>query len=164
MPGILSFYCVFYVLLMAVCIRKWRCFHMGNPNLLPYETIVRATSGDPEAVDEVLQHYSRRIRTAAIENGHINRDSEDGIRQQLVTALFKFREPFPKKQTEKAGKKRNEFDERMVAEITLRRPADKPQTVRERPIQEQSGGGACCKRSPGRQIHRLARWRGWGTA
>ena len=44
---------------------------MGNPNLLPYETIVRATSGEPEAVDEVLRHYSKRIRTAAIENGHI---------------------------------------------------------------------------------------------
>ena len=27
---------------------------MGNPNLLPYETIVRATSGEPEAVDECL--------------------------------------------------------------------------------------------------------------
>ncbi len=26
---------------------------MGNPNLLPYETIVRATSGEPEAVDEI---------------------------------------------------------------------------------------------------------------
>ena len=24
----------------------------GNPNLLPYETIVRATSREPEAVDE----------------------------------------------------------------------------------------------------------------
>ncbi len=32
---------------------------MGNPNLLPYETIVRATSGEPEAVDEVLRHYRR---------------------------------------------------------------------------------------------------------
>lgn len=31
---------------------------MGNPNLLPYETIVRANSGEPEAVDEVLRHYS----------------------------------------------------------------------------------------------------------
>jgi hypothetical protein len=28
---------------------------MGNPNLLPYETIVRATSGEPEAVDESTQ-------------------------------------------------------------------------------------------------------------
>ena len=32
---------------------------MGNPNLLPYETIVRATSGEPEAVDKVLQHYGK---------------------------------------------------------------------------------------------------------
>ena len=60
---------------------------MGNPNLLPYETIVRATSGEPEAVDEVLGHYSKRIRIAAIENGH----TEDSIKQRLVTALFKFR-------------------------------------------------------------------------
>ena len=39
---------------------------MGNPKLIPYETIVRATSGEPEAVEEVLQHYSRRIRLAAL--------------------------------------------------------------------------------------------------
>ena len=64
---------------------------MGNPSLLPYETIVRVTSGDPEAVDEVLQHYSKRIRIAAIENGHINRDTEDNIKSRLVAALFKFR-------------------------------------------------------------------------
>ncbi|GFI65754.1 hypothetical protein IMSAG185_01357 [Lachnospiraceae bacterium] len=63
---------------------------MGNPNLLPYETIVRATSGEPEAVDEVLRHYSKRIRIAAIENGHINRDTEDNIKSRLVAALFKF--------------------------------------------------------------------------
>lgn len=25
---------------------------MGNPNLVPYETIIRATSGEPEAVEE----------------------------------------------------------------------------------------------------------------
>lgn len=62
---------------------------MGNPNLLPYETIVRATSGEPEAVDEVLRHYSKRI--AAIENGHIDRDTEDSIKSRLVAALFKFR-------------------------------------------------------------------------
>ena len=40
---------------------------MGNLNLLPYETIVRATSGEPEAVDEVLWHYSKRIRIAVID-------------------------------------------------------------------------------------------------
>ena len=60
---------------------------MGNPNLLPYETIVRATSGEPEAVDEVLRHYSKRIRIAAIENGHIDRDTEDSIKSRLVIAL-----------------------------------------------------------------------------
>lgn len=64
---------------------------MGSPNLLPYETIVRAISGDPEAVDEVLRHYSKRIRIAAIENGHIDRDIKDSIKQRLVAALFKFR-------------------------------------------------------------------------
>ena len=64
---------------------------MGKPNLVPYETIVKATSGEPEAVDEVLQHYSRQIRLAALENGHINKDTEDSIKQRLITALFKFR-------------------------------------------------------------------------
>lgn len=63
---------------------------MGNPNLLPYETIFRATSGEPEAIDEVLGHYSKRIRIAAIENGHINKDTEDSIKQRLADALFKF--------------------------------------------------------------------------
>lgn len=64
---------------------------MGKPNLVPYETIVRATSGEPEAVDEVLQHYSRQIRLAALENGHINKDTEDSIKQRLISALFQFR-------------------------------------------------------------------------
>ncbi len=32
---------------------------MGNLNLVSYETIIRATSGEPEAVDEVLRHYSK---------------------------------------------------------------------------------------------------------
>ncbi len=63
---------------------------MGNHNLVPYETIVRATSGEPEAVDTVLQFYSRRIRYAALENGHINTDTEDYIKTRLVAALFKF--------------------------------------------------------------------------
>jgi hypothetical protein len=64
---------------------------MGNPKLIPYETIVRATSGEPEAVDEVLRHYSKRIRIAAIENGHVNIDTEDSIKQRLITARFQFR-------------------------------------------------------------------------
>lgn len=57
---------------------------MGNHNLVPYETIVKATSGEPEAVEEVLQHYRRRIRLAALENGHIDRDTVDRIKQQQI--------------------------------------------------------------------------------
>lgn len=64
---------------------------MGNPKLIPYETIVRATIGDPEALEEVLRHYSRRIRLAALENGYVNTDTEDSIKQRLITALFQFR-------------------------------------------------------------------------
>ena len=39
---------------------------MRNPNLVPYETIVRATSGEPEAVNEVLRNYGKRIRLAPL--------------------------------------------------------------------------------------------------
>ena len=63
---------------------------MRNPNLVPYETIVRATSGEPEAVDEVLRHYGKRIRLASLENGHINKDTEDNIKRRLIAALWTY--------------------------------------------------------------------------
>jgi len=66
---------------------------VGNPKLIPYETIVRATSGEPEAVEEVLRHYSKRIRLAALENGHVNTDTEDSIRQRAI--WFKLPPIFP---------------------------------------------------------------------
>lgn len=64
---------------------------MRNSRLLPYETIVQAASGEPEAVNTVLQHYRNRIRYAARMNGQIDQDTEDYITQTLLTALFKFR-------------------------------------------------------------------------
>jgi len=39
---------------------------MEKPNLVPYETIIKATKGEPEAVDEVLRHYNKRIRYASL--------------------------------------------------------------------------------------------------
>ena len=54
------------------------------------QTII-LTNGEPEAVEEVLRHYSKRIRLAALENGHVNTDTEDSIKQRLITALFQFR-------------------------------------------------------------------------
>ena len=58
---------------------------------LPYETIVQATSGEPEAVGTVLQYYRRRIQCAARVNGRVDQDTEDYITQTLLTAIFKFR-------------------------------------------------------------------------
>ena len=33
----------------------------------------------------------KRIRCATLENGHVNKDTEDSIESRLVAALFKFR-------------------------------------------------------------------------
>lgn len=37
---------------------------------------------------ENLKHYSNRIRFTALENGHINKDTEDSIKQCLIVALL----------------------------------------------------------------------------
>ena len=58
---------------------------------LPYETIVQATSGEPEALGTVLQYYRRRIQCAARVNGRVDQDTEEYITQTLLTAIFKFR-------------------------------------------------------------------------
>ncbi|MCR2026043.1 helix-turn-helix domain-containing protein [Anaerotruncus colihominis] len=74
---------------------------MRNPKLVPYETIIQATSGEPEAVDEVLRHYGKRIRFASLENGQVNRDTEDNIKRRLIAALLQFRfDEQPYKKTE----------------------------------------------------------------
>ena len=57
---------------------------MRNRKLLPYETIVQATSGEPEAVHAVLSHYAGYIRYRAS-------DIEDYIQTKLIESLFKFR-------------------------------------------------------------------------
>lgn len=51
-----------YIAPCRCCGKKWRCFQMTDRSLVPYETIVRVTKGEPEAVDTVLRHYSRRIQ------------------------------------------------------------------------------------------------------
>ena len=37
---------------------------MRNSRLLPYETIVQAASGEPEAVNTILQHYRCLLYTS----------------------------------------------------------------------------------------------------
>ncbi len=49
--------------------------------LLPYETIVKASEGDPEAVAAVLSHYAGYIRSCAKMDGQINTDMQEHIRK-----------------------------------------------------------------------------------
>ena len=64
---------------------------MRNNELLSYDTIVQATSGEPEAVNTVLQYYGRRIRYASRISGQADKEAEDFITETLLKALFKFR-------------------------------------------------------------------------
>ena len=56
---------------------------MRNNRLLPYETIIKATSGEPEAVNAVLQHYRGLICYYSLVNGQIDRDAEEYITEKL---------------------------------------------------------------------------------
>ena len=49
--------------------------------LLPYETIVKAHEGDPEAVDAVLSHYAGYIRYFSKMNGQVNTEVEDYVKE-----------------------------------------------------------------------------------
>ena len=64
---------------------------MRNPKPVPYETIVRATSGELEAIDEVFRHYSKRIRLASLENGQVNKDTEDSKHRCTDAAMEYFK-------------------------------------------------------------------------
>ena len=59
--------------------------------LLPYETIVKAHEGDPDAINIVLSHYAGYIRHFSKVHGHINTEVEEYVKQKLIAALFKFR-------------------------------------------------------------------------
>ena len=59
--------------------------------LLPYETIVKAHEGDPDAIDTVLSHYAGYIRYYSHIYGHYNVDMEDYIKTKLIESLSKFR-------------------------------------------------------------------------
>ena len=67
------------------------CFYADMSQLLPYETIVKASEGDPEAVAAVLSHYAGYIRSCAKMDGQINTDMQEHIVRQLIESLLKFR-------------------------------------------------------------------------
>ena len=68
---------------------SWRKIAMSK--LLPYETIVKAHEGDPDAIDTVLSHYAGYIRYFSKVHGQVNAEVEEYVKQQLIAALFKFR-------------------------------------------------------------------------
>ena len=59
--------------------------------LLPYEIIIRAVSGEPEAVSTVIQHYTGYIKYLSYFQGSINDDIQDYLKACLMEALPKFR-------------------------------------------------------------------------
>ena len=59
--------------------------------LLPYETILNAREGDPEAANAVLLHYAGYIRYFSKVNGQVNAEVEDYVKQRLIDCQFKFR-------------------------------------------------------------------------
>ena len=59
--------------------------------LLPYETIVKAHEGDPDAIDTILSHYAGYIRYFSKINGQGNAEVEDYVKQRLIASQFKFR-------------------------------------------------------------------------
>ena len=58
--------------------------------LLPYETIVKAHEGDPDAIDTILSHYAGYIRYCSKVHGKVNAEVEEHIKQQLIAALNLF--------------------------------------------------------------------------
>lgn len=60
-------------------------------NLLPYEIIVRAATGEPEAVSTVIQHYIGYIKYLSYFQGRINDDIQEYLKASLMEALPKFR-------------------------------------------------------------------------
>ena len=69
--------------------QSWRVCPMSQ--LLPYETIVKASEGDPEVVAAVLSHYAGYIRSCAKMDGQINTDMQEHIVGRLIESLLKFR-------------------------------------------------------------------------
>ena len=59
--------------------------------LLPYETIVKAHEGDPDAIDTVLSHYAGYILYCSKVQKKKKKKKEEYVKQKLIAALFKFR-------------------------------------------------------------------------
>ncbi len=64
---------------------------MRNKKLIPFEIIEKAVTGEPEAMNMVLRHYTGRIKYLSTYRGHINDDIQDRLKAQLIKAILQFR-------------------------------------------------------------------------
>ncbi len=62
-----------------------------DKTLLPYDTIVKAAQGEPEAVAAILEKYKGFIRYSAYINGAVSVDMQDFIIERLIQSLPRFR-------------------------------------------------------------------------
>ena len=58
--------------------------------LLPYETIVKAHEGDPEAVDAVLSHYAGYIRYFSKVHGQVNAEVEEYVSFSILPMIYQY--------------------------------------------------------------------------
>ena len=64
---------------------------MRNKKLIPFEVIEKTVAGEPEAVEEVLRHYTAHIKYLSMYKGRINDDTQDRLNAKLIEAILKFR-------------------------------------------------------------------------
>ncbi len=64
---------------------------MRNKKLIPFEVIEKAVTGEPEAMNMILRHYTGRIKYLSTYRGHINDDIQDRLKAQLIKAILQFR-------------------------------------------------------------------------
>ena len=62
-----------------------RKVHEHREDLLPYEVIQAATTGDPDAIDAVLRHYSGYITSMSLRTLH------DRLEMKLIAGILAFR-------------------------------------------------------------------------
>ena len=66
---------------------------MSKHKLIPYPVIAAAVRGDPEAVNQVLDHYSGYIAALSMrrqwnDDGNLRLDVDEEIRRRLETKLI----------------------------------------------------------------------------
>ena len=58
--------------------------------LLPYETIVKAHEGDPDAIDTVLSHYAGYIRYFSKVHGQVNAEVEEYVSFSILPMIYQY--------------------------------------------------------------------------